>query len=118
MAEPILQSSNCFRSDKTKQEIYSKLALVGHSAEDMIEMTSRIVDELGNKIKCKQVIISGGIRNFLDGYYAINKLPLPCVYGQASGFLKHARGSYDELRDYVDAQVQGLHLAKAFLKLR
>jgi len=106
------------RSDKQKQEIYSKLALVGHSAEDMIEMTTKIIQELGDGIKCKQVIISGGIRNFLDGYYAINKLPLPCVYGQASGFLKHARGSYDELRDYVDAQVQGLILAGAFLKVR
>ena len=106
------------RSDKKKQEIYSNLAQVGHSAEDMVEITTRVIEELGEKRKCNQVIISGGIRNFLDGYYVINKLPLPCVYGQASGFLKHARGSYDELRDYVDAQVQGLQLANAFLKLR
>jgi isopentenyl-diphosphate delta-isomerase len=106
------------RSDKTKQEIYSQLAFVGHSAEDMAEMTKQIIEELGDGLKCKQVIISGGIHNFLDGYYLINKLPLPCVYGQASGFLKHARGAYDELKDYVDAQVQGLELANAFLKLR
>ncbi len=106
------------RSDQKKQEIYSQLAFVGHSAEDMIDMTIRIIEELGSDRKCKQVIISGGIRNFLDGYYLINKLPLLCVYGQASGFLKHARGSYEELRDYVDAQVQGLELANAFLKLR
>jgi len=106
------------RNDKTKQEIYSKLAFVGHSAEDMVGITKRIIDELGDDMKCKQVIISGGIRNFLDGYYLINKLPLPCVYGQASGFLKHARGTYEELKDYVGAQVQGLELAHSFLKLR
>jgi isopentenyl-diphosphate Delta-isomerase len=106
------------RSDRTKQEIYSNLAFVGHSAEDMIEMTNRIIEELGDNMKCKQVIISGGIQNFLDGYYLINKLPLPCIYGQASGFLKHARGAYSELKDYVEAQVQGLELANAFLKLR
>ena len=106
------------RSDKKKQEIYSNLAQVGHSAEDMVEIATRVIEELGEKRKCNQVIISGGIRNFLDGYYVINKLPLSCIYGQASGFLKHARGSYDELRDYVDAQVQGLQLANAFLKLR
>ena len=106
------------RSDKKKQDIYSKLALVGHSAEDMVDMTNQIIEELGEKRKCNQVIISGGIRSFLDGYYVINKLPLPSVYGQASGFLKHARGSYEELRDYVDAQIQGLQLANAFLKLR
>lgn len=106
------------RNDKTKQEIYNKLAFVGHSAEDMVDITKRIIDELGNDMKCKQVIISGGIHNFLDGYYLINKLPLPCVYGQASGFLKHARGTYEELKDYVGAQVQGLELANSFLKLR
>lgn len=106
------------RSDLKKQEIYSQLAFVGHSAEDMINMTRGIIEELGTERKCNQVIVSGGIRNFLDGYYVINKLPLPCVYGQASGFLHHARGSYGELRDYVDAQVEGLHLANAFLKLR
>lgn len=106
------------RSDPGKREIYSQLALVGHSAEDMIGMTNQLIEELGDEMKCRQVIISGGIRNFLDGYYLINKLPLPCVYGQASGFLKHARGSYEALRDYVDAQIQGLELADAFLKVR
>ena len=65
-----------------------------------------------------QVIISGGIGSFLDGYYLMNKLHLPSVYGQASGFLKHARGEYDELRDYVAAQVRGLEVAKAFLKVQ
>ena len=67
---------------------------------------------------CKQVIISGGIKNFLDGYYLINKLALPCIYGQASAFLKEARGSYEELYAYIDAQIQGLELANAFLRVK
>jgi isopentenyl-diphosphate delta-isomerase len=74
--------------------------------------------ELGDKALCKQVIISGGIKTFLDGYYLINQLQTNCVYGQASAFLKHARGSYEELYDYVNAQVEGLELANAFLKVR
>jgi isopentenyl-diphosphate delta-isomerase len=106
------------RSESKKQEIFNPLAFVGHSAEDMIGMSLQIIEELGTQRKCNQVIVSGGIQNFLDGYYVINKLPLPCVYGQASGFLKHARGSYEELREYVDAQIQGYQLANAFLKLR
>jgi hypothetical protein len=32
--------------------------------------------------------------------------------------LKHARGSYEELREYVAAQVRGLELAAAFLQVR
>lgn len=106
------------RSDSQKQEIYSQLANVGHSAEEMVSMSNEILGELGDKALCKQVIISGGIQNFLDGYYLINKLQTNCVYGQASAFLKHARGDYETLRDYIESQVKGLDLAKAFLKVK
>lgn len=106
------------RSDEMKQMIYGQLANVGHSAEDMVGITNQILAELGDKALCKQVIISGGIKSFLDGYYLINKLETNCVYGQASAFLKHARGSYEELHEYVNAQVEGLELANAFLKVR
>jgi isopentenyl-diphosphate delta-isomerase len=106
------------RSSEIKQIIYGQLANVGHSAEDMVNITNRILMELGDKALCKQVIISGGIKTFLDGYYLINQLQTNCVYGQASAFLKHARGSYEELYDYVNAQVEGLELANAFLKVR
>ena len=106
------------RSSPMKQDIYQQLAYVGHSAEEMVLMTNQIKEELGDKLKCHQVIISGGVKNFLDGYYLINKLELPSIYGQASSFLKHARGSYDELHQYVEAQVSGLELANAFLKVK
>ncbi|MEM1319321.1 MAG: isopentenyl-diphosphate delta-isomerase [Bacteroidota bacterium] len=106
------------RSDETKQQTYNQLAYVGHSAEEMVEMSNQIAEELGDQLRCHQVIISGGVGNFLDGYYLINKLAVPAIYGQASAFLRHARGDYDELRNYVDAQVQGLELAKAFLKVK
>lgn len=106
------------RSEKSNQEIYQQLAQVGHTAEEMVHFTNQIKEELGDKMLCQQVIISGGITSFLDGYYLTNKLHLPSVYGQASGFLKHARGGYEELRDYVAAQIRGLEVAKAFLKVR
>ncbi len=106
------------RSNKIKQELFTQLAHVGHSAEEMVAMTNQIKVELGDKMKCREVIISGGIKTFLDGYFLINKLNMNCVYGQASGFLKHARGSYDELYDYVNSQIQGLEMAYAFLKIK
>ncbi|MEM9920590.1 MAG: isopentenyl-diphosphate delta-isomerase [Bacteroidota bacterium] len=106
------------RSDAMRQKVYEPLAMVGHSAEDMVHLSNQIKQELGERMLCQQVIISGGVRQFLDGYYLINKLALPSVYGQASGFLKYARGSYDELREYVQAQVRGLELAYAYLSIR
>ena len=106
------------RSDKTRQEIYGQLANVGHSATEMVNMTNEILADLGDKAQCQQVIISGGVKTFLDGYYLTEKLNTNCVYGQASSFLQHARGEYQELKDFVDSQVQGLELAKAFLRVK
>lgn len=106
------------RSDETKRSIFEQLANVGHSAADMVDMTNLVLEELGDKALCKEVIISGGVKNFLDGYYLINKLQTNCVYGQASAFLRHARGDYETLHQHIDAQVQGLELANAFLKVR
>jgi isopentenyl-diphosphate delta-isomerase len=84
----------------------------------MVLMSNQILSELGEKARCKQVIISGGIKTFLDGYYLIEKINTHAIYGQASGFLTHARGTYDELANYVETQIQGLLLAKAMLKIR
>ena len=106
------------RSTPTRHHIYEQLALVGHSAEEMVLLTNQLIDDLGDQVRCNQIIISGGVKNFLDGYYLINKLALQSIYGQASGFLKHATGTYEELRDYIEAQIQGLELANAFLRVK
>jgi isopentenyl-diphosphate Delta-isomerase len=106
------------RGGNEKQELYNDIAHIGHSARDMVDFTNKIVAELGEKIKCSQIIVSGGIQNFLDGFYCIKKLELPAIYGQASAFLKHAQGDYDRLYPYIEAQIQGLELAEAFLKVR
>ena len=106
------------RSNPIQQEIYKKIALVGHSAEDMVNMTNQALGDLGDKTRCQQIIISGGVRSFLDGYYLTKSLNVKSVYGQASAFLKHARGDYETLHQYVASQIQGLELCNAFLRVR
>lgn len=106
------------RSDEAKKEVYSQLANVGHSAADMVNIVNRIKSEMADRMQCNEVIISGGIGHFLDGYYLINKLAVPSVYGQASQFLKYARGDYDTLYQYIQSQVEGLALANAYLRVR
>ncbi len=106
------------RADQSRRMVYEPLALVGHSAEEMVMMTNQLMEELGDKLACRQIIISGGVRDFLDGYYLMGKSKLPAIYGQASGFLKHARGDYSLLQEYVIAQIRGLELAQAFLQIR
>lgn len=106
------------RNDPEKQLIYSQLAFVGHTAEQMVQQVNDLVVELGEGVRCRQIIVSGGVRNYLDGYYYINKIQLPAIYGKASAFLRHAREDYDHLRQFVEAQLRGLELATAFLRIR
>jgi isopentenyl-diphosphate delta-isomerase len=106
------------RSNLEKQQLFENLVNIGHSAEEMVLMTNQIIAELGDKMKCKEVIISGGIQSFLDGYYLINKINTKAVYGQGSAFLQHARGDYETLRQFVQSQIEGLKLANAYLKVK
>lgn len=106
------------RSDAAKQELYDAFAKVGHNANEMVNMSNDIIASLGDKVRCKQVIISGGIKHFLDGYYLINKIKTPAIYGQASSFLAYAQGDYETLRNYINTQIEGLILAKAILKVK
>ncbi|MCK5839955.1 MAG: hypothetical protein KAG99_08900, partial [Bacteroidales bacterium] len=105
------------RSGK-KQPVYDEsLTMVGHDAFEMTNMVNSILIK-GIKVKCKYIIISGGINSFLDGYYLINKCSLPAIYGQASAFLKHASESYDSLQHFVKEQIAGLQMAKAYLNVK
>lgn len=92
----------------------AQFAECGHTAE---EMTRFLVDYLHQhpSKKLPNLIISGGIRNFLDGYYLIKQFESPAVYGQASAFLKHAMGDYEGLRQFALQQLKGLELAGAYL---
>ncbi|MCK4677177.1 MAG: hypothetical protein KAT48_03520 [Bacteroidales bacterium] len=105
------------RSGK-KQPVYDEaFTMVGHDAFEMTNMINSILIK-GINVKCKHIIISGGINSFLDGYYLINKCSLPAIYGQASAFLKHANESYDSLQNFVKEQITGLQMAKAYLNVK
>jgi len=104
------------RDEEASQDLFEPLSNIGEDAATMVTMVNQIVEE--ESPVCKELIISGGIKNFLDGYYLIRKSSLPAVYGMASGFLKHAQGDYEQLRDFVQAQVKGLEMAYAYLSIR
>ena len=98
------------------QALFEPLSNIGEDALTMVTLTNQIVAE--EPPVCKELIISGGIKNFLDGYYLIGKSSLPAIYGMASAFLKHAQGDYEQLREFVQAQVKGLEMAYAYLSIR
>jgi isopentenyl-diphosphate Delta-isomerase len=104
------------RNETERQAFYNSLTQIGHTAEEMVDMINKI--RQGKTVNCNKLIVSGGIRNFLDGYYLINKSTTPAIYAQASSFLKYAKKNYDELHQYVESQIQGLELAYSFLRIK
>lgn len=104
------------RSDEAMQNTYARLASIGHTADDMVDMINQLkVDSSG---PMPDFIISGGVKDFLDGYHLISKCKGHSIYGQASSFLKHAMDGYEDLQKHVHAQVEGLRLAHTLLTVR
>lgn len=106
------------RSDKVMLDSYKNVCQIGHSCEEMIDIINGMIDtESDTFIQTKKIIISGGVTDFLDGYYLMGKCKLPSFYAQASAFLKYAM-DYDSLRQYTIHQIEGLKMANAFLTIK
>jgi isopentenyl-diphosphate delta-isomerase len=104
------------RENEEIREIYQPLAFVGQTAFQMVKTVNRLLQEAGEP-RCRQLIISGGIQNYLDGYHLVSLSKLPAVYGMASSVLKYATGDYSELKTYIETQLQAYRLASHFLKI-
>jgi isopentenyl-diphosphate delta-isomerase len=103
------------RDTPMRQKYIKPVAHLGHSA---IEMNGFLKDSEYNTDFQGDIIISGGIKNFLDGYYAVETCPNRAVYGQASAFLNHARGDYQELQEFIEIQIKGFALAQQYLTIK
>lgn len=89
---------------------------VGHTANEMVRFVNEIMQD-GTPL-CTSFIISGGVTDYLHGYYLMENCLGDSIYGQASAFLKQALGDYDTLRHYFIREMKGLAMAKAYLKAR
>lgn len=108
---------NLRRSD-VKTESWKCATHIGHTAE---EMSNWVCDWLASDeevFKSKSIIVSGGIKNFLDGYYFLKKIPHKTMYAHASLFLKYALLGEQELLEFVESQIQGLEMAQTYLTLK
>lgn len=105
------------RTDELRYTSFEKVFNIGHTCFEMLNWINAFHEEHAEKIRVKQIIFSGGIKNFLDGHYLMAKCRMPSFYAQASGFLKHAL-DYDKLVRYTKYQIEGLKMAKTFLKIK
>lgn len=106
------------RRKDSQNDYGAPLVRVGHDAEEMVGWVNRIFEESKGKLSCKQIIISGGVQDFLDGYYLMKKSGVPAIYGQASALLHHAKNGDNALDEFLQAQIRGLEMANAFLQVK
>jgi len=106
------------RDRKDDVQRFADLVHIGHTAVEMTGFVQEIIGADRGKVQCGSVIVSGGIRNFLDGYWCMEKLSLPSVFGQGAAFLKHAQEGAEALKTYINSQKEGLILCKQFLKVK
>lgn len=104
-----------FRADEFSRKMYEDVANIGHNAYEMLLATNQMLKNLGNEAQCKNLIISGGIKNFLDGYYLVSNASIPAIYAQASEMLKYALQGYDSLEHYIQSQIDGFRMANKLL---
>jgi isopentenyl-diphosphate delta-isomerase len=105
------------RGNQKRKEVFSPVANIGHTADEMVCFVNKLLAE-PNNFACKTFIISGGIKNFLDGYYLTEKINASAIYGQASVFLNYAKENYEALCEFIEMQIQGLVMAKTYLGCR
>lgn len=105
------------RSPIKDQELFQPFVNVGSTAEEMVDLINGMIIK-GEKFQCNQLIISGGIHNYLDGYYLTQKSIMPAIYAQASAFLRYSQGEYSELQQFVSAQIEGYRMATNYLTLK
>ncbi|MFT5512496.1 MAG: isopentenyl-diphosphate delta-isomerase [Bacteroidia bacterium] len=105
------------RAEAEERNHYSSLAAIGHSAEEMVDICNTLT-ALNPSYKNKQIIISGGVKSFLDGYYLNKKLRNSSVYAQASELLKYASVGFDAVDAYIEKEIAGYQLATQYLDIR
>lgn len=85
---------------------------VGHTALEMVQVLNAL------PVGKKEFIISGGVKNVLDGYELKMKLKAPSLIGMASPFLAPAMESYEQLEKYFANLREALLTAKGVLSVK
>lgn len=85
---------------------------VGHTALEMVEVLNAL------PVGKKEFIISGGIKNVLDGYELKMKMKSSALIGMASPFLGPAMESFEALEKYFISMREALLTARGLLSVK
>ena len=110
-----LEHSRHTKRDSAKLDSLLDFSYIGHTAQEMLSWINTYTAQNG-LYKKKSLIISGGIKNVIQGYGLREQSELNALIGYASKFLKPAMHSQEQLDEFVKAQVASLSLCKNYLR--
>ena len=93
-------------------EVKKPFVQVGHTALEMVEILNAL------PTRNKEFIISGGIRNVLDGFELLSKMKANGLIGMAQPFLGPAMSGHESLEEYFNTFKESLLTAKGALSLK
>lgn len=99
---------------KEEKKGFRELALVGHTADEMVTYVNKILKE-EKDILCNEFIISGGVQNALHGHHLVQTCAGNSVYGQAKAMLVAAQGDYKTFQSFLKNQIEGLSMMEKYL---
>ena len=77
----------------------------------------KVINE-NNLFSQKEIIISGGVTNFLDAHYLQKNLNTSSLIGMAGKILLKAEKGEENLIEFINEQILGLAFCRSFLHLR
>ncbi len=98
--------------DSHNESPASAFAYIGHTAEEMIAHLNALHAKTRSD---KHIIISGGVKDPLNGHILRQSCAMPSAIGMASGVLKHAMGDYETLQAYLTQVRESFAMAQAFV---
>lgn len=104
------------RDQSQAKSLLEPLSFIGETAYEMTRHINQLIHE-GAVVNTQSLIISGGVKNFLDGYHLTNTSKLPAAFGMASTLLKYAQEDYQTLKKFTQGQLEGLKVAYAYLRV-
>ncbi len=96
---------------------WQNLSYLGATNEQMLNCFKRLRNSSENMTRCENIIISGGINSFLDGFFWLERVSCPALYGMAQQILQWSLEGEKFALERMKNHIWGLKIAKSFLSL-
>ncbi len=107
----LLEEARMNQDLNIKKEINHCFGTIGHTCDEMIPWINQIQSP-----KCKNIIISGGIKNVVMAAELRSKLKRNSVIGLASALLQYAQNDYKTLQSFLNEYLMAFKMASGILE--